>query len=83
MLIDALIAGGTVNVTGNRFQESPFSVFLSGMTIGIANITSQNISTFCLIIKALSAALKVDSPNITLVSAVEPELCGWLSALLK
>jgi hypothetical protein len=83
VLIDALIAGGTVNVTGNRFQESPLSVFLSGMTIGIANITSQNIATFCLIIKAASAAFKVDSPNITLVSAVEPELCARLSALLK
>lgn len=68
-LFDAFIAAGSVNVTGNRFQESAFSVALSGVTIGIANITSQNIATYCLLIAALPT-LKINSPNITLVSSL-------------
>jgi hypothetical protein len=77
-VFDALIAAGSVNVTGNRFQESAFSVALSGATIGIANITSQNIATYCLLIAALPS-LKINAPNITLVSslatATNPDPC--------
>ena len=47
---DALLLAGTLNVVGNRFQEAPnFPVLLSGLTVGIFNITAQNISTYCLV----------------------------------
>jgi Family of unknown function (DUF6519) len=49
-LADAFLLGSTLNAIGNRFQESAHSpVLLSGVTVGIFNITSQNISTYCLV----------------------------------
>jgi hypothetical protein len=77
---DAVIAAGTVNVTGNRFQEALFSVFLSGITVGAANITSQNISTYCLLIRG-QTGLTVDTPNVNLVSAIAPDFCAGLNRL--
>ena len=48
-VVDALLAAGTVQVTSNRFQEAAgFPVLASGFTVGALNITSQNISTYCL-----------------------------------
>jgi hypothetical protein len=76
--IDALLVGGTINVTANRFQESLSSVAVSGITIGVANITSQNISTYCLLVKG-KTGLTVDSPNITLVGTVSPGFCDRLN----
>jgi hypothetical protein len=47
--VDALLAAGSLQVTSNRFQEAAgFSVLASGFAIGALNITSQNISTYCL-----------------------------------
>ena len=65
VFFDAIIAAGSVNVTANRFQEALFSVALSGITIGVANITSQNISTYCLLVTG-GTGLRVDSPNVAL-----------------
>ncbi|HWF05779.1 MAG TPA: hypothetical protein VHA06_18980, partial [Candidatus Angelobacter sp.] len=47
---DAFLLANTLNVTSNRFQEGAhFPVLLSGVTVGVFNITSQNISTYCLV----------------------------------
>ena len=80
--MDAVVCGGSVNVTGNRFQESPLSVLISGLTIGIANITSQNIATSCLIVLA-NPSLKVDTPNIVLMNAANSDYCGRFASLLN
>jgi hypothetical protein len=50
-LMDAFLLGMSVQVTSNRFQETllPFAVIFSGVTIGLLNITAQNISTLCLL----------------------------------
>jgi hypothetical protein len=79
-VFDAMIVGGTVNVTSNRFQESRSAVAASGATIGVANVTSQNISTYCLLIKG-QPALTVNAPNVALVNAVSPGICEKLNAL--
>jgi len=48
-IFDALLAAGSVQATSNRFQEAAgFPVLASGFTVGALNITSQNISTYCL-----------------------------------
>jgi hypothetical protein len=80
VLTDALVVAGTVNVTSNRFQESQSAVKVSGMIIGVANVTTQNISTYCLLIKGL-AALTINAPNVALVNAVSPGICERLNAL--
>ena len=80
VFVDAMIAAGTVNVTANRFQESVFAVALSGWTVGVANITSQNISTYCLLVNGL-AGLTVDTPNVNLIHAIAPNYCAGLNKL--
>jgi predicted outer membrane repeat protein len=50
-IIDAFVLGFSVQVASNRFQETllPLAVVFSGVTIGLLNITAQNISTLCLL----------------------------------
>ena len=49
-IMDAFLLAVSLQVTSNRFQEAAnFPVLLSGLTAGFLNITSQNISTYCLI----------------------------------
>jgi hypothetical protein len=74
-LVDALLVAGSLNVVGNRFQEAPLSVLLSALTIGLINITGQNISTFCILVLGF---LRSDNNNIALVQLVERELCASL-----
>jgi Family of unknown function (DUF6519) len=72
---DALLAAGTLTASGNRFQESAASVFLSGITVAPFNITTQNISTFCLLVEG---AKKVDAPNLAIIDSFFPDLCARL-----
>jgi hypothetical protein len=72
---DALLAAGTLTATGNRFQEAAASVFLSGITVAPFNITTQNISTFCLLVEG---AKKVDAPNLAIIDSFFPDLCARL-----
>jgi hypothetical protein len=68
---DGLLFGVTMQATSNRFQEaSLYPVIYSGATLGVLNITSQNISTYCL--KAVGTAQLFDAPNIV----IKPLLCG-------
>ncbi len=76
-IANALLAGGTLNVIGNRFQEAPNAVLLSGLTVGTANVTNQNISTHCLI--ALSALPTTNDNNIELVPNVDGLSCAELA----
>ena len=79
-LVDALLAGFSVNVVGNRFQEAPHSVALSGLTSGTINITAQNISTYCLI--AVGAMLS-NNNNLALIQAANKEACASLAKNLQ
>ncbi len=72
---DALLAAGTLTVTGNRFQESAASVFLSGITVAPFNITTQNISTFCLLVEG---ANKIDTSNLAIINAFTDNICARL-----
>jgi hypothetical protein len=48
-LSDALLFGVSLQVMANRFQEPGGSVVASGVTAGVLNVTSNNISTVCLL----------------------------------
>ena len=51
---DAWLLAGSLQLTGNRFQEAlGFPVWLSGLTLGHLNITTQNISPTASFQKAL------------------------------
>ncbi|WP_429291480.1 DUF6519 domain-containing protein [Paraburkholderia sp. CI3] len=75
---DAVLVAGSVNVTNNRFQESPQSVVVSGLTAGVVNITSQNISTFCLVVDG-TPGFTINQSNLALISMALPKLCDSLS----
>ncbi|MDW5265450.1 MULTISPECIES: DUF6519 domain-containing protein [Acidobacteriaceae] len=72
---DAFLAAGTLTATGNRFQESAASVYLSGLTVAPFNITTQNISTFCLLV---SGANQINTSNLAIVNAFFNNICASL-----
>ena len=61
--VDALVPARTVQVTSNRFQESGTSVLASCLSLGTANITSQNISDNSIVALGPSGSL-IDSQNV-------------------
>ena len=72
-LLDAILFGLSLHATSNRLEESPNRpVRFSGLTTGLLNITSQNISTYCLIAKGTSGWL-VDIPNLVINAALCPK----------
>ncbi len=62
--LDAFLLAATIQVSANRFQEAPTTVFASGFTYGLMNVTSQNISTYCLYAKAMANKL-IDTNNLS------------------
>jgi uncharacterized protein DUF6519 len=62
-LIDALLVAGSLQVNTNRFQEAVGSVAVSGFTFGISNITTHNISTYCLFAEG-APTLSFTTPNV-------------------
>jgi hypothetical protein len=75
---DALLLAASLQVLGNRFQEGRAAVVYSAITLGLVNITTQNISTYCLLSKAL-ANLLIKSPNLVL----DASLCSASLTLLQ
>ncbi|HEX9200843.1 MAG TPA: hypothetical protein VF865_14870, partial [Acidobacteriaceae bacterium] len=63
--LDAALLAASIQVCGNRFQESLNSVAASGSTYGLLNITSQNISTYCLFASGPAAKL-IQNNNVVL-----------------
>ena len=76
-LYDTILLAGSLNVVGNRFQEAVLSVafFLSALTVGLVNVTGQNISTYCIL--ALGT-LNSPNNNLALVQLLYKELCADL-----
>jgi hypothetical protein len=64
--LDAMLLAGSIQVNSNRFQESAgFPVLASGIIYGVVNITSLNISTYCLI---AGGGTVVNQNNISLLT---------------
>jgi hypothetical protein len=69
-VLDAFLFGVTLQVCANRFQEArAYPVLVSGLTAGLANITSQNLSTYCLKATGIPTLL-MDRENIVLDSTL-------------
>jgi hypothetical protein len=67
MSLDALLVAESLNVCGNRFQESRNSVYASGLTYGRWNITAQNISTHCLFVRPAGSTPVIDTANLEML----------------
>ncbi len=68
----AILFGISLRVTANRFKEGLFGAWLSAMTFGLLNMTTNNQSTHCLMIRG---TLVENQPNTTLISAFNPKAC--------
>ena len=78
--LDAFLIAGSAQVSSNRFQEARnFPVLASGFTIGALNITSQNISTYCLFATG-TLQPAIDNNNLSLISS---EICDRTAQVLK
>ena len=51
LLVNALVFGVTARVSDNRFSESLFKVMFSAAAFGLQNITTDNESVHCLLVK--------------------------------
>jgi hypothetical protein len=86
-LMDVFLMAGSINVSNNRFQEGPNSVLFSGMTVAVANVTTGNISTFCLFSQPNTAPWGANANNISYEAALTTyrdigNMCDVLSSTL-
>jgi hypothetical protein len=72
-VMDALLVAGSLQVANNRFQEAFGSVFISGLTFGLSNITTHNTATYCLLPLGVPK-LSITSPNIVFDTQYCPDL---------
>jgi hypothetical protein len=79
--LDALLAAGTLQLTGNRLQEGAgFPVIASGLSIGMINIAAQNLSTYCLF---NHGALKlIDVNNVAIIGLSNEKFCPEMAGQL-
>lgn len=75
MLVDALLMAGSLNVVSNRFQEAQNAVVLSAWTVGVLNVTSNNVSTFCIYPQG---AVVAATNNLALINSLVPGICDAL-----
>ncbi len=69
----AILFGISLRVTDNRFKEGLFGAWLSAMTLGRLNMTTNNQSTHCLMIRG---AMVEDQPNTVLITGADPQACA-------
>jgi hypothetical protein len=70
-IVDTMVVSVSVQFNSNRLQEPIGSVLASGLTVGVTNVTSSNVSTACLFAMAQPGKL-AHGLNITGISA---EIC--------
>jgi hypothetical protein len=63
-LTDAFLLAGSLQTCGNRFQEAPYSVYISGWTQALLNVTTQNISSYCLLAFGGPAGTRTPGPYL-------------------
>ena len=73
---DALLLAGTLQITGNRFQEPFESVLVSGIASGYANVATSNISTSCLLCFGVHL---MHANNIALIDGLYAPYCAYLA----
>lgn len=71
--VDIALFAGTMQATSNRLQEAFGSVAASGLTYGALNVTTQNISTYCLY--PLGTMVR-STDNLAVIMLTNPNACG-------
>lgn len=80
--LDALLLASSLQVSSNRFQEAAaFAVLASGLTVGLINIASENLSTYCLF--NVGTARLVNVNNVAIIDLAAQNLCAELAKQLN
>ncbi|HKC64491.1 MAG TPA: hypothetical protein VKB86_12690, partial [Pyrinomonadaceae bacterium] len=69
----AILFGISLRMTDNRFKEGIQNAWLSALTLGILNVTTDNQSTHCLMVLGLVVE---DQPNMSLLDAFNRDICA-------
>jgi len=75
----AILFGMSLRVTDNRFKEGLLGAWLSAMTMGMLNMTTNNQATHCLWIRG---NMVENQPNTILASAFNPKICDPFERVL-
>jgi Family of unknown function (DUF6519)/Right handed beta helix region len=73
IVTQAILFGISLRMTDNRFKEGIWSAWLSAVTLGLLNMTTNNQSTHCLLV--LGSAVE-EHTNTSLLDVFNRELCA-------
>jgi hypothetical protein len=73
---DMLLFGGSVHEADNRLSETIMHVWLSSLSIGAMNTTTDNQATHCLLALAADPSLRMFRHNLALINWFCPGICG-------
>ncbi len=74
--LDAMLFGGSVHEADNRLSEAVMHVWLSSLSIGVMNTTTDNQATHCLLALAAIPSLRMFKHNLALINGFCPGICG-------
>jgi hypothetical protein len=82
VLVDAFLFGLSLRAVGNRWEEPLLNTLYSAVTLGLMNVTANNVATHCIVALA-PAKLLVKDPNVILLSLLpQDDPCAGPSRIL-
>jgi hypothetical protein len=82
VLSQAILNGFSLRVSDNRFKEGIYNALYSAITLGVANTTTDNQSTHCLLIRGWTD-LTVNQPNTVLLAGANQRFCESYGRILS
>jgi hypothetical protein len=83
VLAQAWLFGFSLRANDNRLKESLFHAVFSAVTLGFLNMTTNNQSTHCMLMRALQPVYLINSPNTVLIDPMGTGRCERYSAILS
>jgi hypothetical protein len=84
VVVNLVAFGASLRVSDNRLSEGLPNAVLSGVTLGMMNMTTDNQATHCLLVRGWAGAnLVVDQPNTVLENAISDGMCDRYVRVLE
>jgi len=74
--VDVVLAGGSLREADNRFAETWLHAFLSSLSVGGMNTTTDNQATHCMRALALFPSMRIFTDNLSFITLFCPNECG-------
>lgn len=81
VLVNSFLFGTSIRATDNRWEEPIPNAIYSAITLGLMNVTANNIGTHCIVALA-PPKLLVSSPNVVLLNQFIDNPCAIAARLL-